>query len=208
MKAGGPGRAEEEKMRLFYLPWTGLTPGERATALREARRLGALGARADRERCRRDRRKPVPIARPILYVVHLLQRLPEPWDRAWHGLTDNELCDDLRVCYHGEAWERERRVLAGEPPLPQGIQELVPFVTQARAAWIAAGRERIAAVVRTAGLSPSHPDHVAASQQLRRLERTEEEYWLSVMVTRVAEWERLTRLQEASTGRWPFDDER
>jgi hypothetical protein len=196
-----PGRAEEEVMRLFYLPWTDLTPEERAIALREARRHGALGARADRERCQRDRGNPVPIARPALYVLYLLQLAPEPWNRQWHRLTDNELCDDLRVCYYGEGWEQERRALAGEPPLPQEMQELVRYVTKAREAWVASCQERIAAVGRTAGLSPWHPDRLAAARGLMRLDRTEDEYWLSVMLTRVAEWECLGRLREASQGR-------
>jgi hypothetical protein len=201
-KYGGwrTGRAEEEVMRLFYLPWTDLTPEERATALREARHHGALGARADREQCQRDRSTPVPIARPVLYVLHLLLLAPEPWNHQWHRLTDNDLCDDLRVCYYGEGWEQERRSLAGEPALPREVAALVQYVTQAREAWIASCQERIAAVGRTAGLPAWHPDRLTAARALMRLDRTEDEYWLSVMLTRVAEWECLARLREASQG--------
>jgi hypothetical protein len=185
-------------MRLFYLPWTDLTPEEREAALREARHCGALGARADHEQCRIDRGEPVPIARPALYVFQLLLLAPEPWNQQWHGLTDNELCDDLRVCYYGAGWEQERRSLAGEPSLPAEVKALMRHVTQAREAWMATCRERYSAMRRTAELPPEHPDRLAAARELAWQDRVEDEFWLSVMLTRVAEWECLTRPREGS----------
>jgi hypothetical protein len=176
-------------MRQLYLPWSHLTPAERATALRQARRRGALGARADWARCQLDPADSVPIARPTLYVYHLQLLAPSPWHQQWRRLTAAELCEDLRVCHYGDGWEREQRALAGEPALPQDLPTLAGRVTEARENWAASGRARAAAVRRSVALPPGHADRLAAARALMEMDRAQNEYWLAVMLARVAEWE-------------------
>jgi hypothetical protein len=176
-------------MRLLYLPWIQLTPMEQETALREARRRGAWGARAEQDRCEVDHADPVPIARPTLYVIHLQLVAPTFWFHRWRGLTAAELCADLRVCYHGDGWERERRALAGEPALPRDVARLARRVSEAQEAWVVARREQEVAVRRCGGLRSGHPARLEAAKALLQMRRAEEEYWLAVMLARTAGWE-------------------
>src|SRR5207245_335922 len=127
-------------------------------------------ARADLDRCTRNREEPVPVARPSLYVFHLQLFTPEPWHRQWRRLTVAELCADLRVCYYGDGWERERRVLAREPELPRGFPTLAGRVTEARESWTALGRAKAAAVRRSVGLPPGDPARLAAARALMQME--------------------------------------
>jgi hypothetical protein len=177
-------------MKLLYLPWSDLTPEEQEVATREARRRGALGARVDLWRYRIDRGDPVPTARPIFYVHHLLLLLPESWRHIWR-LGAAELCADLRVCYYGDGWERARRSLLGEPALPCDVPTLGLRVTQAEAAWAAARREHRERAVRCRrdALSPGHPERLAAGAALVRAIHARDDYWLAVMLARVAGWQ-------------------
>lgn len=176
-------------MRLLYLSWIQLTWIEQENALREARRRGAWGARAEQDRCQVDHDDPIPMARPTGYVIHLQLFAPTFWFHRWRGLTAAELCAELRVCYHGDGWERERRRLAGEPALPRDPAKLARRVREAREAWAAARREREAAVRRSGGLRAGHPARVEAAKAWMQVTRAEEEYWLAVMLARVAGWQ-------------------
>jgi hypothetical protein len=176
-------------MRLLYLPWIQLTPIEQETALREARRRGFRGARAEYGRYEVERGDPVLIARPTLYVTHLQLVAPVFWFHRWRRLTAAELCAELRVCHYGDGWERERRRLVGQPVLPQDVARLARRVSEARKAWAVARREREVTVRRCGGLRPGHPTRLEAAAALLQMTRAEEEYWLAVMVARVAGWE-------------------
>jgi hypothetical protein len=175
-------------MRQLYLPWSHLSPAEREIALCEAHRRGALGANADQQRSQVDQGEPVPVARPTLYVFHVQLLAPIPWKQQWRRLTAAELCEDLRVCYFGDSWERERRALVGEPALPWDLPTLARRVTEARESWTASGRARAAAVQRSVALPPGHADRLAAARALMRMDRAQDDYWLAVMLARVAEW--------------------
>jgi hypothetical protein len=176
-------------MRLLYLPWSQLTPEEQVSAIREARRRGALGARGDLKRYQMDHGEPVPIGRAMLYVQHLLPMTPEPWHRDWRRRTVAELCEDPRVCAFCDAWERTRRSLLGKPPLPADAPALALRVREAAEEWAAARRdyrERTEALTRSGGLPLKHRDRLAAGEALVRAIRRREEYWLAVMLARAA----------------------
>jgi hypothetical protein len=173
-------------MRLLYLPWIQLTAIEQETALREARRRGAWGARAEQDRCAVDHGDPIPMARPSLYVIHLQLFAPVFWFHRWRRLTAAELCADLRVCYHGDGCERERRRLAGEPALPWDPARLARRVSEARDGWAATCRERDVAVRRSGGQPTGHPARLAAAHAFLQMRRAGDDYWLAVMLARAA----------------------
>jgi hypothetical protein len=179
-------------MRLLYLPWSHLTPEEQETATREARRRGALGARVDLWRYQMDRGDAVPTARPILYVYHVLVLTPPAWRHAWRRMGVAELCAEMRVCHFGDGWERERRSLAEEPPLPRDVPTLALRVTEAQAAWTAARadhHEHARALCRRERLPLGHPDRLAMGAAMVQAIRARDDYWLAVMLARAAGWE-------------------
>jgi hypothetical protein len=181
-----------QPLRLLYLPWEYLTAEEQETALREARRRGALGARSDQARSVMNREPPVPRARPVLYVDDLLLQTPRAWHRPWQQRATAELCAELRVCHFGDAWERTRRALRGEPALPRDAPTLGVRLTEARERWETAKREyrdRSAALCRTDPLRHGHPDRLAMGIAWMEQVRAQEEYWLTLMLARAAGWE-------------------
>lgn len=178
-------------MRVLYLPWSELSQGEQEVAIGEAHRRGGLCACADAIWYRLNGGEPLPAARPDLYLCRVLPQVPEPWNRQWRRQRAAGLCDDPRVCVFGNAWERTRRSLMGEPALPEDAAALARWAREAHGAWAAARREyreRMAALEGAEALPAKHPARVAAGAAQQRVTRTQDEYWLAVMLAQVAEW--------------------
>jgi hypothetical protein len=177
-------------MRLLYLPWNHLTHEEQETAVREARRRGAWAVRSELRRYEGNGADPVPVARPLFYVRHLLPETPAPWARYWRRQPEHELCMDRRVCAFGDAWERARRSSLEEPAPPRDAPTLALHVMEAREAWAAARRdyrERVAALAQAAAPA-GHPDRLASGVALIRLLRARDNFWMAMMLARAAGW--------------------
>lgn len=194
----------EDREGLLLARWEYLTPTQRRAAVAAARRMGAAAARGLWWGEGWSGGEPLRPPRAGDYAWRATQGREGLMPLRWRRAPVEELAADPRVCAFAEAWEEERRLLVGEPPLPtdpsarrERLQEAAAACRAARDAYRTALRQ-VAVLVSderlprldperpARALPPGHPLRLVVGRAHVALWRARDAYWLAVMLARAA----------------------